>query len=257
MPLERHYEAALQNMARTVHGLASRLPQPQRVPYRNSFVFRYTEKTVEQAIVQKLVRIVSTLNAAYLLMAHGFVQEQAALQRVLHEMHEDVIFLCYSRIFNDFTSLHQEFLDAFYEEEFDAETAMGSTQKRPMVARKKIQAYIVRKEGMGLDPSTGLELARTLTKAYSGYIHAASPHIMEMYGGDPQRFHLAGMLGTQRHAEHRQDLWNYFYRSILNFGLAAQALGDQQLFDQIHVFTVKFEEAAGKDYSPKVSPGGT
>lgn len=256
MPPERHYKAALENMTRTVHGLASRVPQPQRVPYKTSFVFRYVEKSVEQAIVQKLARIVSTLNAAYLLMAHGFVQEQATLQRVLHEMHEDVIFLCYSRIFSDFTPLHQEFLDAFYEEEFDAETAMDSTQKRPMASRKKIQAYNARKEGSGLDPSTGVELARTITKAYSGYVHAASPHIMDMYGGGPPRFHTNGLLGSQRHAEHREDLWNYFYRSILSFGLAAKAFGDQELFDQIHAFTVKFEEAAGKDYSPKVAPSG-
>jgi len=257
MPLERYYNDALDNMSRTVHGLASRIPQPQRVNYKTSFVFRYVEKTIEQAIIQKLARIVSTLNAAYLLMVHGFVQEQGTLQRVLHEMHEDVIFLCYSRIFNEFTPLHQEFLDAFYEEEFDAETAMDSTQKRPMVPRKKIQAYIARKEGSGLDPSTGVELARTITKAYSGYVHAASPHIMDMYGGHPPHFHLDGMLGTKRHVEHRQDLWNYFYRSILNFGLAAKAFGDQELFDQIHAFTVKFEEAAGRDYSPKVVTSGT
>lgn len=253
MPPEYHYKAALENMSRTVHGLASRVPPPQRVSYKTSFVFRYGEKSVEQAIVQKLARIVSTLNAAYLLMVHGLVQEQATLQRVLHEMHEDVIFLCYSRIFSDFTPLHQEFLDAFYEEEFDAETAMDSTQKRPMVSRKKIQAYVARKEGAELDPSTGVQLARTITKAYSGYVHAASPHIMDMFGGSPPHFHVTGMLGTQRHAEHRQDLWNYFYRSILNFGLAAKAFYDQELFDQIYAFAVKFEEAAGKEYSPKVA----
>ena len=74
---------------------------------------------------------------------------------------------------------------------------------------------------------------------------------MDMYGGNPACFHLKGMLGTARHTEHREDLWNYFYRSILNFELAAKAFGDQDLFDQIHAFTVEFEEAAGKYYSPK------
>lgn len=227
------------------------MPPPKKVPYKTSFVFRYVDKTVQQAIVQKLARVVSTLNAAHLLMAHGFVQEQAALQRILQELHEDVTFLAYSTIYNDFTPLHQEFLDAFNEEEFDAETAMASTQKRPMVSRKKIQAYIVRKEGAGLDPSTGLELVRTLTKAYSGYVHAASPQIMDMYGGNPPKFHVEGMLGSKRHDEYRHDLWNYFYRSILSFGMAAQAFRDQELFDQIYAFTVEFEEAAGKNYSPK------
>lgn len=251
MQRERHYAAALQNMARTVHGLEAKVPAPQKVPYKTSFVYRYVEKTVQQAIVQKLARVVSTLSGAHLLMAHGFVQEQASLQRILQELHEDITFLAYSTVFKDFTPLHQEFLDAFNEEEFDADTAMASTQKRPMVSRKKIQAYIVRKEGSGLDPSTGLELARTITKAYSGYVHAAAPQIMDMYGGNPPRFHVEGMLGSERHDEYRHDLWNYFYRSILSFGMAAQAFGDQELFDEIHAFTVKFEKAAGKNYSPK------
>ena len=61
MSIERYYNDALENMERTVHGLASCVPQPQRIPYKQSFVFRYVEKTAEQAIVQKLARIVSTL----------------------------------------------------------------------------------------------------------------------------------------------------------------------------------------------------
>ena len=78
---------------------------------------------------------------------------------------------------------------------------------------------------------------------------------MDMYGGSPPAF--SRRWNAQRHAEHWQDLWNYVYRSILNFGLAAKAFGDQELFAQIHAFTVKFEEAAGKDYSPRVTPTGT
>ena len=120
-----------------------------------------------------------------------------------------------------------------------------------MVPRKKVQAYIVRKEGSGLDPSTGLELARTITKAYSGYVHAASPQIMDMYGGNPPSFRVQGLLGSERHDEYKR-LWNYFYRSILSFGMAAHAFRDPELFEQIHAFTVKFEEAAGKNYSPNL-----
>lgn len=248
---ERLYSAALQNMARTVEDLAAKVPRPQKVPYKSSFVFRYIEKTIHQALVQKLARIVSTLSAGHLLMSRGFVQEQAALQRILQELHEDVTFLSYAEIHRDFTPLHQEYLDAFYEEEFDAPTALESTQKRPMASRRKIQAYVARKEGSDLDPSTSVELARTLTKAYSGFVHAASPHIMEMYGGDQPLWHTQGMLGTWRHDEYRQDLWNYFYRSILAFGMAAHAFKDGELVDQINSFSAEFERAAGKDYNPE------
>lgn len=255
MQRERLYFSAIANMQNTVHVLAKRVPPPQRVPYKTSFVFRYVEQTTEQALVQKLARVVTTLQAAKVLMENGFVQEQGALQRVLHEIHEDITFLAYALIFNDLTPLHKQFLDAFYEEEFDTDDPVESTQKRPMVRRSKIQAFIANKEGSDLDPSRMIALSKTLTKAYSGFVHAASPQIMDMYGGNPPHFHVEGMLGTQRHAEHRLDLWNYYFRSILAFGLAAKAFGDQELFDEIHRFTVKFEEAANKNYSPKHQQG--
>jgi hypothetical protein len=250
MPNEILYRKALQNMTRTLHLLSSRVPAPQKLQYQDSFVFRHVERSIHQAIVQKLARIISTLAATQLLMTNGFVQEQAALQRILGELHEDVTFLALADIKGDITQLHTEFLAAFFEEEFDADTALESTQKRPMIPRKKIQAYIARNEGADLDPSTGVELARTITKAYSGFVHAASPQIMDMYGGNPPRFHVHGLLSTERHAEYREDLWNYFYRSILAFGFAAKAFGDQPLFDQIWDFLVEFERVNSRNYTP-------
>lgn len=241
------YDQALAHMERTVHGFAKRVPQPQDVPYKDSFVFRHVEKTVHQALVQKLARLVSSLHATRLLMTHGFVQEQAALQRVLDELQEDVTFLAFGVIFGKWTSLHDEYLAAFFEEEFDAETAIDSTQKRPMIPRKKIRAWIASMEG-GLDQSRGVELTRTISKAYSGYVHAASPHIMDMYGGNPPAFHMHGMLGSPRHLEHRADLWNYFYRAIIAFGFAANAFGDEELFATIRKFADEFAHISGKDY---------
>lgn len=57
--MEALYDQAIQNMENTVHILAQRVPQPQRVPYKDSFVFRHVEKTINQALVQKLARLVS------------------------------------------------------------------------------------------------------------------------------------------------------------------------------------------------------
>jgi len=250
MANETLYVEALQNMSRTLHLLSSRVPVPKKVPYQNSFVFRHVECSIHQAIVQKLARTISTLAATQLLMKNGFSQEQAALQRILGELHEDVTFLTLAEIRGDITQLHKDFLAAFFEEEFDADTARESTQKRPMIPRKKIQAFIARNEGAGLDPSTGMEISRTITKGYSGFVHAASPQIMDMYSGNPPRFHVNGLLGTERHAEYREDLWNYFYRSILAFGFAAKAFGDQPLFDQISGFLMEFERVNDKNYTP-------
>src|SRR5438309_6221879 len=180
------YELTLQNMERTLAGLVRRVPAPKRVPMGDSFAFRYVEKSIHQAIIQKLARIISGLHAARILLESGFIQEQAALQRMLDEFQEDVTFLSYAVISNDIKDLHRTYLEAFYEEEFDKPNdAVGSTQKRSMVSRQKVRAYIARIEGSGLDASRAVEVTRTISKAYSGYVHGASPHIMEMYGGNP------------------------------------------------------------------------
>ena len=244
------YDQALLNMEHTLHALAGRVPLPQRVPHMGSFAYRYVEKSIHQALVQKLARSISTLLAARFLLKEGFVQEQAALQRILDEINEDITFLSFGVIYDDITSLHQNYLEAFFEEEFDAETALASTQKRPMIPRKKIHAYIARIESMNSDPSTAVEVSRTVSKAYSGYIHAASPQIMDMYGGNPPKFHVRGMRNTPRYHEHRADLWNYFYRCIISFAFVAKAFGDDELFTSIREFTREFEHLHLKDYAP-------
>lgn len=93
MTIDDLYDDALRSMTSTLASFEKRVPPPQRVPYKDGFVFRYTEQTIEQAIIQKLARLISGLHAARILLDHGFFQEQAALQRMLDEFREDVMFL--------------------------------------------------------------------------------------------------------------------------------------------------------------------
>ena len=37
--------------------------------------------------------------------------------------------------------------------------------------------------------------------AYSNYVHAKYPEVMDLYGGEPGRFHLDGMRGTPKDGE--------------------------------------------------------
>ena len=215
---DQDLKQALITMEKVVHELAAQVPQPLFVKHMGSAGFRYKENSIHQAIVQKLARMVSTLHAARLLLGHGFVQEVGALQRIVDELQQDVFFL---RIGVDNpTDLHRKYLDAFYEEEFDTEDPLRSTQKRPSIPRKKIHAYnakfIASVAGSKLEPSIVSETIRTLHKSYSGYVHAASPHIMELYGGLPYRlqFHMRGMRWTPRYETQKRDLTNYFYRGL-------------------------------------------
>jgi hypothetical protein len=246
--MDELYDLTLRNMEETLHVFTQRVPPPQLVPNMGSLAFRYVEKSIHQALVQKLARYVSGLHATRLLMECGFVQEQAALQRILDEIREDIIFLAFAVINNDLTELHQRYLHDFFEEEFDADTPLASTQKRSMVPRKKIQAYLARIEIAALDPSQRANLFRTVSKAYSGFVHAASPQVMDMYGGNPLRFHVRGMCGTPRHTEHKADLWNYIYRGINVCGFVAKAFGDDVLFTKIREFRYEFERKSGKEF---------
>jgi hypothetical protein len=213
--------------------LCTRVPPPQMVHLPSGPHFRYVEQTIHQAIVQKLARTVSGLHSVDLLLAAGFIQEVGALQRVLDELNEDIQFLALGVIYDDIRKLHDRYLKAFYLEEFDADYESSKAEPREMVPRKKIRAYLANSEASGPDPSTGIKAAKDIGNTYSGYIHAASPHVMDMYGGQPAHFHVQGMLNTPRMEEHEDDLWNYFYRGLLATLFAAKAFGEDKLFDQL------------------------
>lgn len=244
--MNKLFEETLEFLNEAVDHFSLQVPLPKQMSFNDSFVFRYQEKTILQAIVQKSARMVASLHSVKVLSDHGLFQDQAAIQRMLDEFQEDIWFLVFGVTNDDVTPLHQEYLNEFYKEEFDNQySAIKSTQKRGMVSRKKIRAYIAKIEGQELDPSTGIELSRTLNKVYSGFIHGASPQIMDMFGGIPPRYHVSGMLGTPREKEHREDMWNYFYRSILTFGFVAMAFGDQDFFDNLIKFRSYFEKCSG------------
>lgn len=241
--MDEIYKQTLTFLEQVVNILAAAVPQPKLVEIEKLRAFRYEEQTIHQAIVQKLARMVSTLAATRLLFNNDFVQEQASLQRILDEITEDIQFLAFGILNKDQKSkLHCQYLDAFYQEEFDAETAIESSQKRPMIPRKKIQAYLARTSFSPFDPSGGQELLRTVSKTYSGYIHAASPQLMDMYGGEPKRFHMRGMKGTLIYDDSEWDLWSYFYRGICACALSAKAFGFEELFRECHALDKEWQE---------------
>ena len=69
---------------------------------------------------------------------------------------------------------------------------------------------------------------------------------MDMYGGNPPDFHLKGMLGTYRATEHLHDIWNYYYRAIGTFGIAAHALGKVEIGNAAVAYEAKFQSQSGR-----------
>ena len=246
--MDQLYDKALDMMAQAFDALSRKVGNPELQSMGGGYVYRYKEKSIYQAIVQKLVRVVTGVQAISLLNKAGLLQEQAALQRTLDEFEEDIAFLCFGIIFGEITDLHKKYLATFYEEEFDdPESAIASTQKRPMILRKKIRAFNSKDRSAGYDQSSTIEVSRTISKAYSGYVHGASPQLMELYYGDPPRFHLSGGTDSPLYEDHIGDLLNYYYRAILSFAFAAKAFGEEVLFKRIRDFSIKFAVASGHE----------
>lgn len=233
-------------MDRTFRDFESGMPsRPRMVKLPFGFAYRFVEKDIYQAMFLKLARVQSLVRAAAMLLANGYVQEQGILQRAIDETNEDIMFLVYAVTNDKITELHKKFLDAFWEEEIDETgTLMESKQNRPMIPRKQIQAYLARIEGVKIDPKRQKDAAKTIYKAYSGFVHGASPHLMDMYGGNPPHFHTNGMLGTPRIEEHADDFWNYAYRSFISHIAVAKALGAEKHATILSQHLKRFEQNA-------------
>jgi len=232
----------LQALENAFRQLETKVPPPIRKPWLDSFVFRYAEQTIQQAIVQKLARMISGLYAIQVLMEHGLFQEQGMIQRASDEIADDIWFLSLGIIHNDATPRHREFLEYFYAEEFaDPSDVVGSHKSRGMVKREKIRAYIESKLVSGPEAVRAKGVGKVLTKAYSGFIHAASPHIMDMFGGIPPRVGVNGAFKNFRYAEHARDALNYYYRGVLAMGIAAKAFEDDGLFSSMRALAADIE----------------
>lgn len=242
------YNEAINLMAKSFSILEKMIEPPGLVTIDGLYTYRYKNKTIYVAILLKLARTITGLKAIFHLNDLGLLQEQAAMQRISDELTEDISFLTQAVIFNDKTDLHANFLEAFFEEEFEeGKTAMESAQKRPMTPRKKIQAYINKDRSTGKVQSSEKEANRTVSKGYSGYVHAAAPQVMELYFGNPPKFHLNGSISSPLYQDHVDDMLNYFYRGIIAAALSAKAFGNEHLLQKIFEYSKEFAKKSGNE----------
>lgn len=244
--MEGVYTFAVAELGAAFEKIASSVPPPQAFRESGGIVMRYREKTLEQALVIKSARVISGLSAGWHLLGLGFLQEVGAIQRMLDEIDADITFLSGPLIFGIREDSHQKYLDEFFSEEFDKPgDAIGSTQKRNRVSRKTIRAYNARVMNFGEPVDKMVAVNETIEKAYSGYIHATSVHVMDMYFGDPPKWHVHGMAETFRHEDSKRDFINYIYRSVGALSFVAKGFRLDDL--SIHLWQVskKIAKATG------------
>lgn len=224
-------------------------PTPKLLCVADQQQFRSEDRSVEAAVIQKLARTITGLRAVVVLLTAGLYQEVGAIFRMLDEFSEDIIFLCQALRDGHLSPLHNEYLESFYAEEFDnPENAFASSQNRPTVSRRRIHAALAKIPESPVNPSDGQEVHRTLSQAFSGYVHGASVHILELYGGDPPRFHISGMRGTLREQEFHRHALHYFHRGVVTVMYAALCLNQNALVEQLYEFRAEFEQVAGMSF---------
>ena len=242
-----HLQAeAVAVMTSALRRVESLIAPPQRVPHKGSFVFRYANKGIHEALVQKLARYISGLNAVAVLLDAGYVQEVGVIFRTLDEIQEDIFFLASAETNGARTERHTQYLEAFYAEAvFSRPEGSLRISKANLPPRKKVRAHTMNVLGQGVNVSQALDAGESVSTAYSGYVHAASENIMDMYGGNPPHFHVEGMRGTPRMATFERDAENYVYRGLMATGVVAKAFGDKPLVEAMYEFLAKYEAANG------------
>ena len=221
-------------------------------PYRH---FRHETLTESLACYLKGIKCISTLNASIVLLRHGYTQEVGALCRMVDDFCNEIFFLLLPQGNDGFSGDQIRFLENFFQEEFDKPAdPLGSVQKRDTVAVKKIHATFGKLAAGELNPSDAQELLRTVHQAFSGYVHGAYPHIMEMYGGNPPQFHVTGMLDTPRIPEWRGQVIGYVQRLIIASVFVARKLGVTDLEAPLRALLEEFEATTGT--KPVLPPSG-
>ena len=183
-----------------------------------------------------------------MLLRHGHVQEVGALCRMVDDFCNEIFFLLRPQGVDDFSEDQIRFIENFYQEEFDRpDNPLASKQKRTTVPVKKIHATFAKLSKEELNPSDAQELLHTAHQTFSGYIHGAYPHIMEMFGGNPPEFHMTGMLGTPRIEEWRSQIVGYVHRLIIASVFVARKLDVTDMEKPLRKLLVDFEKTTNRE----------
>lgn len=242
-------------MMSTLRKVESLIAPPEPVPHKGSFVFRYANKDIHEALVQKFVRYISGLNAVAILLDAGYVQEVGVLFRTLDEIQEDIFFLASAETNGARTDRHTQYLKSFYAEAvFSCPEGSLRIPKPDLPPRKKVRAHTVNVLGQGINGSQALDAGESVSAAYSGYVHAASENVMDMYGGNPPHFHVEGMRGTPLISTFERAAEHYVYRGRMTAGAVAKAFGDRLLVEAIYEFLAMYEAANGHAKEPAPNP---
>ena len=205
--------------------------------------FRHEKKHDRLLVYLKGVRGISLLNASLVLLEAGHVHEMGIMRRCMDESFEDMmLFIRSLGPDGEPTDKQKRVVEEFFQEVFEEASApILSTTKRDRLPRKQVRAAIAGLPENPINPHDSAQISETIYNAFSGYVHGVYPQIMELYGGNPPRYYMAGMLGTQRIQEWGKTLTEYAYRCVLGALHVAKRLGDEDVANNIMSLREKIE----------------
>lgn len=239
----------LEELEASVLSLGRHFKAPVLVDLGGIQGFRHEDKDDLLLSWLKCVRAVSSLNASMELLSRGYVQEIGALCRCIDEFCQDVMFLATPLGDNGPSEQQKRMVEEFFQEEFsDYENPLASAD-RNRVPRTKVLSGISRIKGQPVNPSDAQRMHEVLNSTYSGYVHGAYPHIMEMYGVNKSggRYYTNGFLGTPRVEEWTEYLSNYFGRTLIAVEVVSKRCGDSSTSRKLRAAREMWETATGRN----------
>lgn len=238
MPFSAAEEATFTTAVRTIDQAVARMeslvPQPTWTHlHGNAHAHRYVEHQARQALVLKSVRLSSALRSGWVLLKNGLVLDAGATMRAMDELDSDIMFIAGPLVFqHPREPRHDQYLAEFFQEEFDHPDPLQATQRRNRVSRRDIRAYVARTYNAGLPVSQVVAVTETIDATFSGYVHGAAVHIMDVYDG--RNFVLPLRATDRRLSDMMEQYVMYIHRAMMAVAVAAKAFGDSGPFEMVY-----------------------
>jgi hypothetical protein len=193
------FQKCLSDLSILISEIEGHFPPPKYVKIGGQPQFRYSENSVYHVAFLKSVRMVSGLNACLCMLEDGYYQEIMVVLRTIDDFFSDILFILENSQRGKLNASQKLFIEDFFKEEFvNPDNPLENSERRSTVPRKKIWASVARQIGQFANPSDAQKILQVTNDAFSGFVHGAYPHIMELYGGRTPHFHVNGVLGSPR-----------------------------------------------------------
>jgi hypothetical protein len=214
---EVSYAHFVDHLEKIVHSLGSEFPKPAIVKFNELSAYRHPANVRSDILASflKSVRIVSLLNASLCLLEKGFVQESNILCRAIDEATEDITFFALNIGETGTSDKQVRLLKEFYQEQHENPEDFLSSKSRERVPRKDIRSAISNMPISSSDPHTRRTVTKALFETFSGYVHGPYVFIMELYGGEPAKYHMKGTPELPYMSDSIENFANHIYRSVL------------------------------------------